>query len=401
MKKILIILFTFFVFNLNVEAKEVNLYLFYGEECPHCEREQQYLEELKEYYDFNIVKYETWHNEENAELMASVKSKLNIDNPYVPFTVIDNLGLTGFNDNTKAEIESRIKYCLKNKCNDIMNETCDDSDQINDNNQTNDNEQPKEEEPCSQDKFTLPVLGEIHAKDVSLPIVAIVIGFIDGFNPCAMWILIFLISFLISTGNEKKMKILGTTFLATSGIIYFLFMMAWINITAKMTQIIMLRNIIAVIAIIAGAWNLKNYLKERKKDSGCSVTNKEERSKIIEKIKKYVTENNIALAMLGIMALAISVNVIELACSAGLPLLFTQILTINNLNSLEYFIYVLIYIIFFLIDDIVIFLIAVKTAKVTGISNKYTRYSHLIGGLIMIIIGALLIFKPEIIMFNF
>ena len=101
------------------------------------------------------------------------------------------------------------------------------------------------------------------------------------------------------------------------------------------------------------------------------------------------------------MALAISVNVIELACSAGLPLLFTQILTINNLNSLEYFIYVLIYIIFFLIDDIVIFLIAVKTAKVTGISNKYTRYSHLIGGLIMIIIGALLIFKPEIIMFNF
>ena len=388
MKKILIILFTLFAFNLNVEAKEVNLYLFYGEECPHCEREQQYLEELKEYYDFNIIKYETWHNEENAELMSSVKSKLGINNPYVPFTVIDNLGLTGFNDNTKAEIESRIKYCLKNECNDIMDETCD-------------NAELEQEEPCSQDKFTLPVLGEIHAKDVSLPIVAVVIGFIDGFNPCAMWILIFLISFLISTGNEKKMKILGTTFLITSGVIYFLFMMAWINITAKMTQIILLRNIIAVIAVVAGFWNLYNYLKERKKESGCSVTNKEDRIKIIEKIKKYVTENNIAIAMLGIMALAVSVNVIELACSAGLPLLFTQILTINELNSLEYFIYVLIYIIFFLIDDIVIFLIAVKTAKVTGISNKYTKYSHLIGGIIMIIVGLLLIFKPEIIMFNF
>lgn len=388
MKKILIILFTLFAFNLNVEAKEVNLYLFYGEECPHCEREQQYLEELKEYYDFNIIKYETWHNEENAELMSSVKSKLGINNPYVPFTVIDNLGLTGFNDNTKAEIESRIKYCLKNECNDIMDETCD-------------NAELEQEEPCSQDKFTLPVLGEIHAKDVSLPIVAVVIGFIDGFNPCAMWILIFLISFLISTGNEKKMKILGTTFLVTSGVIYFLFMMAWINITAKMTQIILLRNIIAVIAVVAGFWNLYNYLKERKKESGCSVTNKEDRIKIIEKIKKYVTENNIAIAMLGIMALAVSVNVIELACSAGLPLLFTQILTINELNSLEYFIYVLIYIIFFLIDDIVIFLIAVKTAKVTGISNKYTKYSHLIGGIIMIIVGLLLIFKPEIIMFNF
>ena len=388
MKKILIILFTFFAFIFNVEAKEVNLYLFYGEECPHCEKEQQYLEELKKYYDFNIIKYETWHNEENAELMANVKSKLGINNSYVPFTVIDNLGLTGFNENTKAKIESRIKYCLKNDCNDIMDETCDDN-------------EPVEEEPCSQDKFTLPILGEIHAKNVSLPIVAIVIGFIDGFNPCAMWILIFLISFLISTGNEKKMKILGTTFLITSGMIYFLFMMAWINITAKMTQIIMLRNIIAVIAIIAGIWNLYNYLKERKKESGCSVTNKEQRIKLIEKIKKYVTENNIAIAMIGIMALAISVNIIELACSAGLPLLFTQILTINELSSVEYFIYVLIYIIFFLIDDIIIFLIAVKTAKVTGISNKYTKYSHLIGGLIMVIIGILLIVKPEIIMFNF
>lgn len=388
MKKILIILLTIFAFSLNVEAKELNLYLFYGEECPHCEKEQKYLDELSNYYDFNIVKYETWHNEENAELMQKIKSKLNIDNPYVPFTVIDNLGLTGFNDNTKAEIESRIKYCLKNECHDIMEETCDDNESI-------------IEESCDQDKFTLPLLGEIHAKDVSLPIVAIVIGFIDGFNPCAMWVLIFLISFLISTGNEKKMKILGTTFLVTSGVIYLLFMMAWINITAKMTQIILLRNIIAGIAIVAGVWNLKNYLKERKKDAGCSVTNKEQRIKLIEKIKKYVTENNIAIAMLGIMALAISVNVIELACSAGLPLLFTQILTINELNSVEYFIYVLIYVIFFLIDDIVIFLIAVKTAKVTGISNKYTKYSHLIGGLIMIIVGILLIFKPEIIMFNF
>lgn len=383
--KIILLILMFFSFNLNVEAKDVNLYLFYGEECPHCEAEQKYLDELKEEYNFNIIKYETWHNEENAKLLESIKAKLNINNPYVPFTVIDDLGLTGFNSNTKVEIENRIKYCLKNNCNDIMDNTCEE----------------KKELSCEENIKTLPILGQVDIKKISLPLVAIVIGFIDGFNPCAMWILIFLISFLISTGNEKKMKILGTTFLTTSGIIYFLFMMAWINITARMTQIIMLRNIIALIAIIAGIWNLYNYLKTRKKESGCSVTNKEKRLKIIEKIKKYVNENSIAIAMLGIMALAVSVNVIELACSAGLPLLFTQILTINELNSFQFFIYVFIYILFFLIDDIIIFLIAVKTAKVTGISNKYTKYSHLIGGLIMIIIGFLLIFKPELIMFNF
>lgn len=384
MKKIFILGIILFSFICPVKAKEINLYLFYGQECPHCEEELKYLDTLEDIYDFNIIKYEVWHNEENAILLEEIKSKLNIDNPYIPFTVIDNLGLTGFNENTKVQIENRIKYCLKNECIDILDGNC------------------IVEKPCDESStFTLPILGEINAKDISLPIVAIILGFLDGFNPCAMWILIFLISFLISTGNTNKMKILGTTFLLTSGIIYFFFMMAWINISIQINKIIILRNIVAIVAIIAGVWNLKKYYDERKKDVGCTVTDKKQRIKIIEKIKQIVLENNITIAMLGIMILAVTVNIIELACSAGLPLLFTQILSLNNLNNLEYSIYVLLYVIFFLIDDIIIFLIAVSSSKIVGISNKYTKYSHLIGGILMVIIGLLLIIKPEIIMFNF
>lgn len=382
MKKIIILLI-FLLFPLYVDAKEVNLYLFYGQECPHCKEELAYLDELQDIYDFNIVKYEVWHNEENAKLLDEVKKKLNMENQYVPFTVIDNLGLIGFSEDTKVKIENRIKYCLKNDCIDIIENNC------------------VIEEPCEEaTTFTLPVLGEIDAKGVSLPIVSVILGFLDGFNPCAMWILIFLISFLISTGNIKRMKILGTTFLLTSATVYFLFMMAWLNIAIQINKVIILRNIIALIAVIMGIYNLIKYNNERKKDIGCTVTDKKQKIKIIEKIKKYVSENNIALAMVGIMALAVSVNVIELACSAGFPLLFTQILSLNDLNSLQYLIYVLMYVLFFLIDDIIIFLIALKTLKVTGISNKYTKYSHLIGGILMLIVGLLLIFKPEIIMFQ-
>lgn len=383
MKKILIGLI-FCLIPCVVKASPVNIYLFYGEECPHCEEEQKYLNEIEQYYDINIVKYEVWHNEENAKLLTEVKNKLNVNNQYVPFTVIDNLGLTGFNSNTKVQIENRIKYCLKNECNDILKDNC------------------VIEEPCDESSnFTLPILGEIDAKKVSLPIVSIVLGFLDGFNPCAMWILIFLISLLISTGDTKKMKILGITFLLTSGIIYFLFMMAWLNISIQINKIIIIRNIIAIIAIIAGIYNLIKYFNERKKDVGCSVTNKKQRTLIMKRIRHYVSENNIGIAMLGIITLAVTVNLIEAACSAGLPLLYTQILTLNELNNFEYLLYVIIYIIFFLIDDIVIFFIAVKSSKIIGISGKYTKYSHLIGGIIMALIGLLLIFKPEIIMFNF
>src|SRR5699024_4433762 len=99
--------------------------------------------------------------------------------------------------------------------------------------------------------------------------------------------------------------------------------------------------------------------------------------------------------------LAISVNLIELACSAGLPVIFTQVLAMNDLSTLEYWIYIFIYIFFFMIDDLIVFAIAVKTMELTGITTKYTKYSHLIGGLLMFIIGILLIVKPEWLMFNF
>ena len=168
--------------------------------------------------------------------------------------------------------------------------------------------------------------------------------------------------------------------------------------------------IIAGVALIAGVINIYNYLKSLKKDDGCTVTNKESRKKIINKIKKIVvleeaSENKkrfaFLLAVLGIMALAISVNVIELACSAGLPLVFTQILAMNEVSTLARIIYIALYILCFMLDDIIIFTIAMITFKVTGISTKYTKYSHLIGGLIMLLIGLLMIFKPSWIMFNF
>ena len=119
------------------------------------------------------------------------------------------------------------------------------------------------------------------------------------------------------------------------------------------------------------------------------------------KIQKIVNEKSFILALFGIMALAFSINLIELACSAGLPVLFTQILAINNLSVLEYSIYIFLYLLFFIIDDLIVFIIAMVTLKITGISNKYTKYSHLIGGIIMFIIGILMAFKTDWLMFNF
>lgn len=388
--KILLIAIVFFMLPFTVSAKEVTLNLFYGKECPHCEAEQKYLKTLEKKYgdELKINKIEVWHDKENSEFLSKVKKALGDDNNYVPYTVIGTTGITGYNEDTQSKIEKLLDDALKNSTVDAVSYIKEGK------------EIPKEKKK-KESNVTVPILGKVNAKEVSLPILAVVIGLVDGFNPCAMWVLLFLISMLISMKNKKRMWALGLTFLITSAFIYLLFMVAWLGIAINAFQQSLLRIIIAIVALIAGVINLNSYIKTRKDPDGCTVVPKNKRQKMFDKIKKFTSEKSFILAMIGVITLAISVNIVELACSAGLPLLFTSILAMNDLNTFQYGFNIFLYILFFLLDDIIVFAIAMKTLEVTGISTKYSKYSHLIGGIIMTLIGLLLIFKPAWIMFNF
>ena len=252
-----------------------------------------------------------------------------------------------------------------------------------------------------EQKYEVPILGKIDAKEVSLPLLAIILGLVDGFNPCAMWILVFLISMLFGMKDRKKMWILGSTFIFTSGLVYLLFMISWLNLAVFLTSVKLIRLIIAIFSIIFGMYNIYRYIDSLGKEDGCDVTDKEDRKKIMKKIKKITSNQKFILSIIGIMALAASVNILELLCSLGLPVIFTNVLAINHLSKIEYSIYIFIYLLFFLIDDIIVFVIAMMSMKIKGLSNKYTKYSHLIGGIIMLLLGMLMLLKPEWLMFNF
>ena len=245
------------------------------------------------------------------------------------------------------------------------------------------------------------LFGVVSLKDVSLPIFTIILGAVDGFNPCAMWILIFLITMMFSMHDRKKMWILGLTFIFISGFVYLCFMISWLSLASFLNSVTLIRFLIASFAVLFGMVNIYRYIKSLNSDVGCDVTDKKKRLKIMERIKKIVTEKSFLLSILGIVLLAFSVNLIELLCSLGIPVMFTNVLAMNDLSTLEYVIYIGLYLLFFLIDDILIFVIAMKTLKIKGISNKYTKYSHLIGGIIMVLLGILMVIKPEWLMFNF
>ena len=349
---------------------KVNIYLFYSKICPHCQKEEKYFETLKEKYQdkINIYTYEVTENKTNNEIMKSLKKELKENSQGVPFTIIGSKTFLGYDESFNERIENTIDSYLNE-------------------NTTTDN------------TYTIPILGKIEAKNASIILIAIILGFIDGFNPCAMWILLLLINMCISIKDKKKMLIVCLTFIITSGIIYFLSMLG-IGFILDLTTIAYIRNIIAILAIVLGIYNLYTYIKTRK-ETGCHVVKKEKRKTIITKINNILNNKNTLLMFGGTIILATSINLVEMACSLGFPTIFLEILSINNIHGFLKITYLLIYILFYLIDDIVVLFLSIKAFEAKGISTKYNKYVHLIGGIIMVLMGILLIFKPEWIMFNF
>ena len=358
------------IVNVEKEDNKINLYLFYGNECPHCEEERKWLETIKDdYKDYlNIYEYEIWHDDGNKELMENVKSVFNETSVSVPFTVIGDNEYVGYSKSLGSIIEGKIRSYS--------------------------------ELGGNPNEIDIPFLGKVNMKEVSIPLVAVILGLIDGFNPCAMWILLFLINMLFGMENKKRAWVLGYAFLLTSGFVYFLSMIG-INFILGVTTMKFMKIAIAIFILIAGILNLKKYLKIRKEDVGCTVVDAKKRKNIVSKMKKIKNSDNFIFALIGIIILAATVNLIELACSLGFPVIFTELLNINDITGVTKIIYLLIYIFFYMFDDIVVFTISMITLEATGITNKYNKLCTLISAIIMILMGLLLIFKPEWLMLNF
>lgn len=376
------------------EQSEVVIYFFESKACPHCAAEKIFLKNLeKENTQIKIKDFEVTENKKNAELLKKIDETLNIDTSHIPLTIIGSRYFIGYDtDSTTGElIKKMVREYFEIGGKDIIANIIDDN---------NIEEIPQKPEVSQQiaDKITLPFIGETEIKNLSLPILTLIIAAIDGFNPCAMWVLLLLISFLMGMKNRARMWVLGITFIATSAIFYFLFLAAWLNLFLTIGMIVWVRLIIGLTAAGSGFYYLKKYFEKQK--NICVISETGQRQKITDKLKKIVHEKNFLPALLGITILAVMVNTIELACSAGLPAIYTHILSLSNLPAVTYYLYLIFYIIIFMVDDIIVFTAAMFALKTTGLTDKYSRISLLIGGLLMLILAAFLLLKPELLSFK-
>lgn len=353
-----------------VEEGIINFYFFRGYSCPHCHDEEDWLKGIKKKYGdyIKVYDFETFKDEKNVVLMHQVAERLDTYARSVPFTIIGEEYFVGYSETTASKMENTIRKYIG--------------------------------EDINKNEIKLPIIGTVNVKDVSIPLVAVILGFIDGFNPCAMWVLLFLINMLFGMEDKKKSWILGFTFLFISGLVYFLSMLG-INFVLGIATINWLKIAVAIFILIAGILNLRKYLKIRKEEAGCSVVDSKKRKKLVTRMKKIMDSKTFILALVGIIVLAVTVNLIELACSLGFPMIFSEILSMNSITGISRIIYLLIYIFFYMIDDMVVFTISMVTLEATGITNKYNKLCTLVSSIIMIIMGLLFLIKPEWIMLNF
>lgn len=356
-------------------------HVFHSPGCPHCRKELAFLAELNRSYPRLHLVLHNIDLREELDLLVSFMERSGLPTGQIatPTLFIGGRYLIGFDEpeTTGARIEAWIKQELVRL----------------------DNLEPDTtggvpigpQEPGDR-TVTVPLFGEISPFELSLPILAITLGLIDGFNPCAMWVLVYLISLIVGLKDRSRVYILIGSFLLASGILYFLFMTAWLNAFLYLGYIRSLTILIGLAAIYLGALSIEDFIRSGGKVV-CEVGDLEGRQATRLKIRDLVTSPLTWTSFAGIVALAFAVNSIEFICSSAMPALFTHVLALADLPALSHYLYILLYVLFFMLDDLVIFLAAAFAVERFA-GEKYAGFCKLAGGGVMVGLGVLLTFFP-------
>lgn len=346
--------------------------------CPHCAEAKKYLPKLAQDYPQLTITYKDIEEESNnlKELIA-ISEKTKNWPPGVPTFVFRGNAISGFTDETTSAplILKLLSPMIKA--------------QSYDNSPTS-----VESKLTAKTEYKSDFLGMISVERFGLPAFAFVLGLIDGFNPCAMWVLLFLLSFLINMHDRKKMALIAGTFVFVSGAVYFAFMAAWLNFFLFIGGSKVLGIILGLTAIIVGFISIRDFIRESKEFT-LSIPSGAKPG-IFQRMRAIMQKQSTLAMLFSVAALAIVVNFYELLCTAGIPAIFTAVLANQEITGISYYGYLLIYILAYILDDSIMVIIAVWTLSSNKLTQKAGKWLKLISGIVMVLLGLALLFFPQL-----
>jgi len=363
----------------NVVAPDV-FYFFYSYKCPHCKEAHPFVEKLKSEYPGIIFKeLEVMKVPENRELFKKMIGDLGIQGGGVPTFIFKGKFVVGFQ---QGHHDRLVREMIDMNASSHSKESCTSS----------------ECKECKENIIDVPVLGKIDAKLVSLPGFTFIIGLLDGVNPCAMWVLMFLLTLLVNAKSRKKLVLVGSVFVISSGVVYFLFMTAWLNMFTFMGVAAYITVILGIIALLMGLINVKEFFFFKQ---GVSLMIPEKaKPKLYEKMRKVINNSNFLISLLGTVALAFFVNLIELGCTIGLPAIYTRVLSVQKIDISTKYLYMALYNAYYVIPLAAIVILFVLTMGKYRFQEKHAKILKLVSGSLMIVLGVILILKPELLVFS-
>lgn len=357
--------------------------------CPHCVKAELFLQDLKrEKPKLNVVIHDVAHEPIAFQRLLNLAKKQSVAAARVPAFLIGGQLIVGYSDETTtgllirnalAQVQSPKNQDALGRCEAEQILTCEAGTKVS---------------VGVTRPFELTLLGyKISLDKVGLPLFTLTMGLLDGFNPCSLWVLLLMISLLAPMKNRLRMFAIAGTFVAVEGLAYFIFMTAWLNLFLIIGLSRISEIIIAVIALLAGAINLKDFWFYGR---GISLSIPEfAKPGIYARMRGIISAQNLTGAMIGAVLLAILVQLVELMCTSGFPALYIRILTLKNLDSLSYYGYLLLYNLAYMFDDVIVLTIGILTLSQKRLQEKEGRWLKLISGLVMVGLGVYLIVIPS------
>jgi len=376
------------------EQNVVNIYIFEGEGCPYCAKALDYLRSLAD-DDPRIVihDFEVYHNLENREYFVAFAAKHGYEPKYVPNTFIGDRYWIGFSDTIQAEMEQYIQDCLARPCvdfgKDILPETSFPDVETPPDGETSD--------PANEKQFslTLPLIGTINLADRSLFLSTLLIAFVDGFNPCSIWVLSMLLAITLNAQSRKKVLIIGFVFIFVTAFIYALFIGGLFTVFTFIGYVGWIQLIVALVAFVFAIVNIKDYFWYKE---GISFTISDKKKPGIYKgIRRIMNaEESMWGLVTATVVLAAGVSLVEFSCTAGFPMIWTNLLVVQEVTGLAFVGLLLVYMLVYQLDELGIFLVAVFTLRKTKMEEKYGRILKLLGGMLMLSLAVVMLVDPTL-----
>ncbi|MCU0975816.1 MAG: hypothetical protein MUC71_05815 [Steroidobacteraceae bacterium] len=362
----------------------IHLYYFYSPTCPHCQAAAPFLEELQGRLPWlEIRKYSVRDDRDNARFYFNTAQSLGVEALSVPGFIFCREVMIGYDAaaTTGAELERALTACRERRAAGAPEAGVAAS--------------PAQASPGDSGSVVhLPLVGSVDARSLSLPVLTLVLAGVDAFNPCAFFVLLFLLSMLVHAKDRTRMLIVGGTFVLFSGLIYFVFMAAWLNMFLLLGELRVVTIAAGLVALLMGAINVKDYFWFKQ---GVSLSIPDSaKPGLFQRMRGIVATGSLGPMLASTILLAIAANSYELLCTAGFPMVYTRSLTLADLPTWQYYAWLGAYNVIYVIPLMIIVVIFVRTMGARKLTEDEGRILKLVSGLMMTGFGVVLLAAPQL-----